>query len=215
MLTGISKLQTAEPELTNLRTPKLQTRTHELQTMNWKTLSSEYIIRHPYFTARQDKCQRDDGLIIDPYFVVELPDSATALAVTEDNKVILIKQYRHPAGEIMYETPGGFIDKGEDAIAGMRRELLEETGYEFPNVEYLGKVAANPALLTNYTSLFVATGGKKVSGQQLDHNEEIEVLLLSMDELIGMLMKNEIKQSLHANCIFYALMKLGLMKLSG
>ena len=181
--------------------------------MRWKTLSSKYLSNHIYFTARQDRCQRDDGTIIDPYFVVELPVTATALAFTEEGKIILVKQYRHPIEEIIFETPGGFIDEGEDFATGMKRELLEETGYEFTNIEPLGRIAANPGILNNYTGLFLATGGKKITGQQLDHNEEIEIVLVTMEELIDMLQHQQIKQSLHANCIFYALMKIGKLKI--
>lgn len=182
--------------------------------MKWKTLSSEYLERHPFFTARKDRCLRDDGTIIDPYYVVELNTTATALPVTEDGQIILVKQYRHPIGEVIYETPGGFIDEGEDIAAGMQRELLEETGYAFTAIESLGKVAGNPALLNNYTELFLATGGKKISGQQLDHNEEIEIVLVSMEELVQLLVTRQIKQSLHLNCIFYALMKMGKLEIS-
>ena len=181
--------------------------------MRWKTLSSKYISNHIYFTARQDRCQREDGTIVDPYFVVELPTSATALPVTEDGKIVLVRQYRHPIDEVILEIPGGFIDEGEDFTAGMKRELLEETGYAFTNIEPLGRVAANPGVLNNYTELFLATGGKKVSGQQLDHNEEIEIVLVTEAELIEMLVKQEIKQSLHVNCIFFALMKMGKLRL--
>ena len=181
--------------------------------MRWKTLSSKYISNHIYFTARQDRCQREDGTIVDPYFVVELPTSATALPVTEDGKIVLVRQYRHPIDEVILEIPGGFIDEGEDFTAGMKRELLEETGYAFTNIEPLGRVAANPGVLNNYTELFLATGGKKVSGQQLDHNEEIEIVLVTAAELIDMLIKQEIKQSLHVNCIFFALMKMGKLRL--
>jgi len=177
--------------------------------MKWKTLSSTYIERHQFFTARKDRCLRDDGTIIDPYFVVELNITATALPITEEGQVVLVKQYRHPVGEVIYETPGGFIDDGEDPARGMQRELLEETGYSFSHMESLGRIAGNPALLNNYTELFLATGGKKVTGQQLDHNEEIEVVLVSMEELLHLLMTQQIKQSLHANCIFYALLKMG------
>ena len=154
-----------------------------------------------------------DGKIIDPYFVVELPRTATALALTEEGKVLLVKQYRHPIGEVIYETPGGFIDEGEDVETGMKRELLEETGYSFSKIEHLGSVAANPALLNNFTDLFLATGGRQTAGQQLDYNEEIEIVPVSMDELIDLLKRQEIKQSLHTNCIFYGLMKLGLLKI--
>jgi ADP-ribose pyrophosphatase len=182
--------------------------------MKWKTLSSRYLSNHIYFTAREDRCIREDGTIIDPYFVVELPVSATALAITEEGKVLLIKQYRYPIDEVIYETPGGFIDEGEDAVAGMKRELLEETGYTFDNIESLGRVAANPGVLNCFTELFLATGGRKIAGQKLDHNEEIEIVLVSIEEMIDLLLKQEIKQSLHTTCIFYALMKMGKLHLA-
>ena len=124
--------------------------------MKWKILSSEYISKHIYFTARRDRCQRDDGKIIDPYFVVELPVSATALAFTEEGKVVMVKQYRHPLDEVMLETPGGFVDEGESMAEGMKRELLEETGYAFSGMEYLGRVAANPGAVS-YTHLTLPT----------------------------------------------------------
>lgn len=181
--------------------------------MKWKVLSSNYISRHIYFTARQDRCQREDGVIIDPYYVVELPTSATALPITADGKVILVKQYRHPIDEVVLETPGGFIDEGEDFESGMKRELLEETGYSFTHVEHVGRVAANPGLLNNYTELFLATGGIKTGGQHLDHNEEIEIVLVTLEELTEMLLKQQIKQSLHVNCIFFALQRLGKLKI--
>lgn len=181
--------------------------------MKWKTLSSDYVSQHIYFTARRDRCQRADGAIIDPYYVVELPTSATALPVTEDGKIILVKQYRHPINEIILETPGGFIDEGEDFVTGMKRELLEETGYHFTHIEHTGRVAANPGLLNNYTELFLATGGRQTSGQALDHNEEIDIVLVSMEELVQLLQGGQIKQSLHVNCIFLALQKMGKLKI--
>lgn len=176
--------------------------------MKWKTLSSKYISRHQYFTARVDQCEMPDGKIVDEYFVVELPESACALALTEDNEAVMVKQYRYPVDDSMLELPGGFIDGGEDPLTGMARELKEETGYEFDKVEYLGKVAANPGVLNNYTHLFLATGGKKVTGQSLDHNEQIEVMLYPVDEVRRMLQQNEIKQALHVCCMLYAFQKL-------
>jgi ADP-ribose pyrophosphatase len=181
--------------------------------LKWKLLSSEYLTKHVYFTSRKDRCERADGTIIEDYFVVELPTSACALAITEEGKIILLKQYRHPIGEVIYEIPGGFVDEGEDLITGMKRELMEETGYDFSTIEYLGKTVANPGLLNNYTELFLTTGGKKTGLQKLDHNEEIEIVLVSMEQLIELLLKGEIKQSLHATCIFLALLRLGKLKL--
>ena len=177
--------------------------------MKWKILSSKYISRHKYFTARVDKCEASDGKIVEEYFVVELPKTACALAITEDGEALMVKQYRHPVEKILLELPGGFIDDNESPEVAMKRELMEETGYEFASVEQVGIVAANPGVLNNYTALFLAKGGKQTGKQNLDHNEDIEIVTIPLNELKTMFLENKIVQSLHANCIFYALRKMG------
>jgi ADP-ribose pyrophosphatase len=176
--------------------------------MYWKTLDVAYISRHIYFTARQDRCERPDGTIVDPYFVVELPTSVCAVALTKDGQVVLTRQYRHPIQEVILELPGGFVDEGEVPETAIGRELLEETGYRFDSYRYLGKIAANPGVLDNYTHLFLATGGEKITGQQLDANEDIEIVLLSLQEVKDRLYRNEFVQALHTTCLFYALLHL-------
>lgn len=176
--------------------------------MNWKTLSSEYLSDHPYFKARKDVCQMPNGTVVDPYFVVEMPESVCAMAITENNEVILIKQYRHPIEESILELPGGFVDKDEAPETSIARELQEETGYRFTDFHFLGRTAGNPGVLNNFTTLYLATGGHKVAEQKLDYNEEIEIKLFSLEEVREMLVNSEIKQALHATCIFYGFSKL-------
>ncbi len=176
--------------------------------MNWKTLYSEYIINHKYFTARKDKCEMPDGRIVPAYFVVELPVSVCALAITEQGEVILVKQYRHPVADVLTELPGGFIDEREDPQIAIGRELLEETGYSFNQFDYVGKVAANPGLINSYTHLFLARGGKKISTQSLDDHEQIDIQLVPLEDVRAMLHRNEFAQALHVSCLMYAFQKL-------
>lgn len=182
--------------------------------MKWKTLSSEYLFNDLWFKVRKDRCESPTGQIIDPYYVYEFPDWVTAVALTGDNKVVMVKQYRHAAGEICIELPGGCVDESdkapEDAIA---RELLEETGYRFSSFDYLGKISANPSTNNNWMHMFLARGGEKVAEQQLDSNEEISVELHTVDELVQLIRERAIVQSMHVCCVLYALVKLGIKKL--
>ena len=66
-----------------------------------------------------------DGRIVDEYFVLEYPNWVNAVAITADNKVLMVRQYRHAANIVSLEIPGGVIDGDEEPIAAMRRELLE------------------------------------------------------------------------------------------
>ncbi|HEY5771527.1 MAG TPA: NUDIX hydrolase [Chitinophagaceae bacterium] len=178
--------------------------------LKWKTLSSEYLFNDLWFKVRKDICEAPSGKIINPYYVYEFPEWATAFALTEDNKVIMVRQYRHSLGEVIIELPGGCVDDTDkDLQTAIARELLEETGYTFASYESLGKISPNPSTNTNWMHMFLARGGKKVSEQKLDHNEEIIVELYSIDELKSLLKKNEIVQAMHVTCILYALEKLG------
>jgi len=177
--------------------------------MKWKILSSEYISSHKYFTARKDKCETPDGKIIDEYFVVELPETVCAVAITEQGEVLMVKQYRHPIEETLIEIPGGFIDENESPEEAIKRELKEETGYEFSSIIYVGKIAANPGVLNNFTQLFLAQGGVKTSVQKLDKNEELTIEKISLAELKQLFLENKILQATHNSCVFYALRKLG------
>jgi len=176
--------------------------------VNWKILSSEYLFKETWFTIRKDRCETPEGKIVDPYYVYEFPTWVSALAITEDHKVVMVRQYRHGLQQTILEVPGGCVDKTDENLQeAISRELLEETGYAFSNFHYLGKVSPNPSTNDNWMHMFFATGGTLIKEQQLDHNEEIEVVLLELEELHELIEQNKIIQALHVCTIMYGLAK--------
>lgn len=179
--------------------------------LNWKTLSSTYIHKGPWATLRSDKCEMPDGRIVEQYYVLEYPNWANAVALTENNKILMVRQYRHAAGIVSLEIPGGVIEDGENPEEGMRRELLEETGYRFTDIELISTVYANPSTANNKTFCYLAKGGVKVQDQSLDEHEELIVEEYTIAEVKQLLADNKIAQALHCTGLFYALIKLGVL----
>ncbi|MES2809346.1 MAG: NUDIX hydrolase [Bacteroidota bacterium] len=180
--------------------------------LRWTICESEYIHKGPWATLRSDKCKMPDGRIVDQYYVLEYPNWVNAVAITAQNKIIMVRQYRHAAGIVSLEIPGGVIDGDEAPADAMRRELLEETGYQFDDIELLSTVYPNPSTATNVTYCYLAKGGIKVQEQALDEHEELVVEEYTIDEVKQLLAENKIAQSLHCTGLFYALMKLGELK---
>ena len=164
----------------------------------WKVLSSEYLVRRPWLTARRDVAELPDGRINDEYYVLEYPDWVNVIALTVDGKMIMERQYRHALGNTCYELPCGVIEAGETPLEAAKRELLEETGYAGEDWREWMTLSPNPATCTNLAHSFLAVGVEKVSGQHLDATEDIDVYLLDPDYVRELLLENQILQALMA-----------------
>jgi len=148
---------------------------------------------------RQDKVQLSNGKIIEDYYVWDFPPWNNVLAITKDKKFVLIRQYRHGIGKVLYELPAGVHDKaGESVLESAQRELLEETGFGGGSWKPLMKLSANPALQNNITYSFLAEGVEPISQQSLDATEEITVHLVSLDALRSIVFDGNLMQALHA-----------------
>lgn len=183
-----------------------------MEILKWQKLSSRYLVKERWATLRVDTCRLQNGAVKDDYYVLEYPDWANAIALTTDKKLILVRQYRHAADIISLEVPGGVIEPGEDPEAGVRRELLEETGYSFESCELIATLYPNPATSTNRTFTYLLKGGIKTQEQHLDDHEILNVEEYSIEEVKQLLLENKIEQSLHAAALFYGLLKLETIK---
>jgi ADP-ribose pyrophosphatase len=167
----------------------------------WKILESHRLHKN----VRIDKCELPDGKLING-FVLEYNDWATIVALTKEQEVVLVRQYRHGAQKVILELPGGAMEaEDESPLSAARRELLEETGYTSQNFIQIGCVSPNPASQTNLIYSFLALDVDKVASQHLDDTEEIEVLLKPLDEVIAMAKRSELFQSMQVSALFFTL----------
>ena len=132
------------------------------------------------------------------FFVTELADGVHTIAVTPDDQVVLVSQFRAGSRRDSLETPGGLLEPGEDPGEAGARELLEETGYAGDPPESLGILRPNPALLTMAISTVVIRNVRRVAEPRPDAGEELSVVLAPAGEIPAMIREGRID---HAVCV--------------
>lgn len=168
----------------------------EKKSKRWTTLKSEYLIKRPWLTARRDVVQLPNGIINDEFYVLEYPDWVNVIAITRDNKFVMIRQYRYGLDLDSIELCAGVAEPGEEPVESAKRELLEETGYGGGEWRELMTIGQNPSTCNNWTHCFVATGVERLQDQQLDRTEDIDVVLFTREELLQMMINDQLKQAL-------------------
>lgn len=133
--------------------------------------------------------------------VVRKTPASVVLPILDDGNIILERQFRYPYNEVVIELPAGKVDKGENPFNAARRELLEETGYDSNNIEYLGKIYPTVGFCDEVIHMYVATSLIKKE-QHLDEHEFVELFVCSLDEVIEMINKGEIVDS-KTICVIY------------
>jgi 8-oxo-dGTP pyrophosphatase MutT (NUDIX family) len=176
-------------------------------------LRSEDIHRADRMALRGEWYRLPDGREAGPYRVLDYPDWVNALALTDDEQAVLVRQFRPGPKRITLELPGGAVEPDEESLeAAMRRELEEETGYGAGRLTYLGSFSPNSASHTNRVHSFLAVGVERIADLHPDDTEFLEVLTVPLNEFIQLARAGGLDQSMHLGTLFLALAELGRLR---
>ncbi len=150
---------------------------------HWTTLESEAIQDCRVFSVRRIRARSPRTGDAHDFFALDSSDWVNVVAITPEESVVMVRQFRHGAGQVTLETPGGLVDPGETPAEAAARELLEETGYAADEIVPLGALNPNPALFSNRLHGFLARGARPVCEVRNDRTEETHVELVPLAEL--------------------------------
>lgn len=155
----------------------------EVSKRPWRVTASRYVVDTRHLRLREDTIELPDGTVVEGYFVRESRGFVVIFALTPDNRVVLVRQYKHGIGRIVLELPAGAIDPGETPLETARRELSEETGYEAPTMELVRSFVTDPTNADTVAHVFLAKGARQTGRQELDVTESIEVELATLADV--------------------------------
>ena len=190
----------------------------ETEKLAWEEISCEHIIQDEWIDFRKSAYRFPDGSTFEPYYSYSRRDYVVIVATDEDGNYICVRQYRHGIKRVTTEFCAGGIERAdgkeygnradanntEDALAAAKRELLEETGYESNDWKFLLSVPSNATMADNYANIFVAKDCKKVSGQDLDETEFLNVHLYTRPQIDEMIKNGEFPQASHILALLLA-----------
>ncbi len=155
----------------------------------WQVIKSEIVFANRLTVVCDELLKPDGGQMQYRYFASK--GSASVLAFTEQNQVVLTQQYRHPLKQRILDLPAGGINEGETPQVAALRELMEETGYTATTIEKLGHYAPLPGLSSHVCHVFVARG-LRLGATNLDEHEIVEVVLKDWRDVVKMVINNEV-----------------------
>jgi 8-oxo-dGTP pyrophosphatase MutT (NUDIX family) len=151
----------------------------------YKVLRSRHVLETPWISVREDAFVTPEGVVHEPYYVVEYPDWVHVVAIDDARRLLLVRQYRHGMGGETLELPAGKIDAtdaGPEAAAA--RELLEETGCAARRLRLIATHWANPANQNNRIFTVLAEGVTPIQAAADDPHERVETVWTPLDRAV-------------------------------
>jgi ADP-ribose pyrophosphatase len=156
---------------------------------NVDVLSSKLSYEGPLFRVHTDEIVENGRKVSRD--VVRHNGSVVILAIddsksTRDPLIVMERQYRHAAKEYLLEVPAGKMEEGEDALAGAKRELLEETGFKAKRWRKMVRYFASPGFLGEFMQVFIAEG-LTLGEAQPEYDEQLEIEMMPLSRLLSMI----------------------------
>lgn len=179
----------------------------------WQVRASRTLYEDPWVRMRGDECETTPGHVLGAYHVLEYRDWTHVVALDAEDRIVLVRQYRHGYGGLSLELPGGMMDPGDaDAAAAAARELEEETGYLAPSILHVAALSPNPATHANRLHVSLAVGVTPTGRRHLDGSEAIEIERLTVPEAVRLAMGGGMIQAMHVGLMMIGLNAAGRLK---
>lgn len=176
----------------------------------WSVTASRQVLRDRWISVRADECMTAEGIAIASFYVLEYPDWVQVVAIDMEDRLVLVRQYRHGSGEISLELPSGGVEPADaDPVAAARRELAEETGYGGGDWRLIGSGRPNAANQTNRFHVVLATGVTLVGTPAADPSEQVEVVRLPVAKGVELALTGGLPQAMHVATLAMALTPIG------